>query len=95
MSGTPARRTRKKPKVVSLWPGLAPPVPVVQPAVVERIEQLLDMAKEGLIKGIAYAIVEPANAIGTGWLGDCDQHLMIAALRVLDDRIMSDYRKAE
>ncbi len=86
------RRRIRKPKVVSFYPGIAPPVAVVQPEIVERMKFLLEMAKDGRIKGIAYALVEPANNIATGYLGDCDQHLMLAASRILDDRIMAEYR---
>jgi hypothetical protein len=94
-SGTPTRRTRKKAKVVSLWRGIAPPVPIVQPEIVECIESLLKKAKEGQITGIAYAIVKPSNSIGTCWVGKCDQHLLIAGVRALDHRIMSGYGEVD
>jgi hypothetical protein len=79
-------------KVVSLWPAIAPPTPVVQPALVEQLEALLKLAKDGHLKGIAYATVEGAGGIGTSWVGDCDRALTIAGVRILEDRIMVAYR---
>lgn len=87
METTKRRRTRKTNSVVSLR-GAAIPVPQVNGAVVAKLDELRDRALAGHAVGLAFAIVSPQGHISTGWDGNADAHLMIAAVTVLQNRIV-------
>jgi hypothetical protein len=56
-------------KVVALRGQVMPTEPTVVPHVVERLEELLAMARAGEIVGIAYATVHPGDVTGYGRIG--------------------------
>ncbi len=87
MTGAPKRRSRRKPQVVSLF-GSAPPVPHVVPEVVEGLEDILRMARDGLVVGFAYATVEANGNVGTGWRGTADRHRLIHSVDYLHHRML-------
>lgn len=37
---------------------------------IDKLEELLAQAKRGELSGIAYAMLRPNGAIGTGWVGE-------------------------
>jgi hypothetical protein len=56
-------------KIVALRGQVMPTDPTVIPVVVERLEELLAMARAGEIVGIAYATVHPGDVTGYGRVG--------------------------
>lgn len=39
------------------------------PEIIAKLEELLEMAKSGELRAIAYATERPNNILGTGWIG--------------------------
>ena len=69
--------------VASLF-GAAPiGVARVDERIVERLEGLLVMAREGKLHGFLYAMVEMDGSTGTGWCGDAEDFRMVAAVNRL------------
>lgn len=79
---------RKKKNVVSLF-GTAPPVPQVNDDVIERLNYLLRLAKDGQICGLAYAAIEPSGTHQRGWCGNAEIGRMISAVALLNHRLLS------
>lgn len=47
--------------------------PIAEPvaSVIERLEELLDRARRGEIKGLGYFLVDGADSVSTDWLPGC------------------------
>ncbi len=88
MAAKPKRKRRTKGSVVSLF-GAAPLVPRAHTDIVERLEFLLGRAKDGLVIGFCYAIIESNGTIATGWDGDAEAFRMQAGAASLNHRIFA------
>ncbi len=80
-----ARRQRK---VVSLF-GAAVPIPQRQEDVIDKLEWLLRMAKDGAIAGIGYCVVEASGNVKTGWVGNADCHRLCHSADLLHHRMIA------
>ena len=61
-------------------------VPLGQPdpELIERIESILEEAKSGELRGIAYALVRTDGGQGVGWTGvDGTRHLLASGIMML------------
>lgn len=54
-------------KVVPFSGSIVPGEP--DPDIIEVVEDLLDEAKSGKLRGIAFGAVKTGNALSTGWVG--------------------------
>lgn len=64
--------------------------------VIERIEELLERARRGDIVGIAYAVIEQNNGMGTGWCGGHGTRDRIGmAVGILNHRYISAVIEAD
>lgn len=91
--GQPRRKRVRKSNVVSLR-GSAPPVPTVVPAVVEKLEDLLDRAKSGFCVGLLYVAIDPAAGTIFGRCGIADRESMIVGAARLSFDLLADDRDA-
>lgn len=57
--------------------------------VVERLEMLLQRAREGELHGLAFVTVVD-NAVGHGWVGNAECHRMLAGAAILQYRMAKD-----
>lgn len=48
------------------------------PEIVAKLEELLELAKSGELRAIAYATVRPNNMLGTGWIGTAGTRYPVA-----------------
>ncbi len=76
-------------EIARLHGGAALPIPVVREDVVEKLEELLELARSGEIAGFAFAVVTSRKDINTAWKGNADRHDMIAATAMLVYRVVS------
>lgn len=53
--------------VIKLGSDILPGEP--SPDIIETVERLLEMAKSGHIRAIAYATIRESDVVGTGWDG--------------------------
>lgn len=60
-----------------------------QPEIIERLQVMMDMALSGKLTGLLYATVENDRSLGSGWVGNADQHQMIAAVTILKHRVLT------
>lgn len=90
MSARSARKPRtKKTNVLSLH-GAAPPVPTVCPSVVEKLEELLERARNGNVVGFAYLAVDPYGMTMFGRCGMAPVESLIAGTARLHHSILAD-----
>lgn len=64
--------------------------PVIEPEkdVITELENLLEEARRGEIKGFVYALVQRNDSVGHGHARGCaDRHLMVAAAAALNWRV--------
>lgn len=54
---------------------------------VELLEELLDMARTGHLRGAALVTITADVSLGTTWGGDADSLLMLSGLALLNHRI--------
>lgn len=57
---------------------------------VERLEELLQQAKDGYIRQLLYAVVNRDRGVGTGWKGDADHHDCVCGAAMLQYRVMKE-----
>ena len=65
--------------------------PILEPIpdIIEELERLLEKAKAGDIKALAYFLIDGADGITTGWCSGCaSMHQMICGASRLQFRIM-------
>jgi hypothetical protein len=60
----------------------------VDPDVVEKLEELLQLARDGQLAGVAYVTIPTNRDITTGWAGKADTHDMVAGISLLQHRFM-------
>lgn len=55
--------------------------------IISKLEELLEMAKSGELRGVAYATVRRNNILGTGWIGTAGtRHPLSGAIGMLNTR---------
>lgn len=85
---TQAKRSRKG-KVVGLYGGIPAGVARVDPDVVQQLQAMLTLAKDGELVGMVYGYVRASGDIVTGWNGKPSQHVMSSAAAQLNHRIQN------
>lgn len=84
---------------MKLVPATTPVVPIDQD-LIEGLEALLDLARNGEIQGIAYATIRSDGvgsyqSMGTGWRGagvDNNCHIIVGGVALLSARIIQEMR---
>ena len=74
--------------VVSLF-GATPPVPRAIPSVIEQLNGMLRLARDGHIHGFAYAYADDSGGTAWGWAGNADADRMLAAVARLNHAIVA------
>lgn len=74
-------------EIVSLRGAAIPGNQEPQENVVEMLERYLAKAKDGQVRGIVFGIVEANGDYITGWKGDAEATVMLAAASLLAFRI--------
>lgn len=82
-----ARRSRK---VVSLR-GAAIALPQQNREVIETLQSLLEDARGGQLIGLSFAGASPTGHIRTGWAGNAEQHVMLAATTILFNLVLKEF----
>lgn len=69
-------------------------VPDPDQEIIDKLDELLDRAKRGELTGIAYAMVRPNGAVGTGWVGEnCSSNDMLGAVAALQVRYVRSWEE--
>lgn len=79
---------RRKGNVVGIRGAHPVGVPARNPEVVAELEALLGRARDGNVAGIAFAAISPMRHLTTGWAGAADRHDMLAAVTILQGRVI-------
>lgn len=82
-----ARRAKRKDNVLSLY-GAMPAHGVPDANIVSRLEDLLVLARDGVIGGLIVGWTDPSQGMHTAWEGQASAHDMIAMSAQLHHRIM-------
>lgn len=80
-------RRKRKSNVVSLW-GSATPLPQVVPDVVEKLTELLDLARAGQIVGLAYVRVTCEGHHSRGWVGIAQKDFLVSGVGMLNQEVL-------
>jgi hypothetical protein len=59
------------------------------PETLRVLEQLVEDARSGSLRALAYVGVTSERAINTNWIGHCDKHTLIAGTSMLNHRVLT------